>query len=147
MAEDYPRSFLELERRFSTESGCRAYLWALRWPRGIDCPRCGHREFWPMSNGRQSCKGCSHQLSVMAGTVFQDSKLPLTTWFRAMWHVASQKNGISALGLQRDLGLGSYKTAWSLLHKLRRAMVRPGRDRLTGVVEVDETYWGAERIR
>jgi transposase-like protein len=80
----------------------------------------------------------------MAGTVFQDSKLPLTTWFRAMWHVASQKNGISALGVQRDLGLGSYKTAWSLLHKLRRAMVRPGRDRLTGVVEVDETYWGAE---
>ena len=144
MAEDYPRSLLELERRFSTESGCRAYLWALRWPRGIDCPRCGHREFWPMSNGRQSCKGCSHQLSVMAGTVFQDSKLPLTTWFRAMWHVASQKNGISALGVQRDLGLGSYKTAWSLLHKLRRAMVRPGRDRLTGVVEVDETYWGAE---
>ena len=67
-----------------------------------------------MSNGWQSCKGCSHQLSVMAGTVFQDSKLPLTTWFRAMWHVASQKNGISALGVQRDLGLGSYKTAWSL---------------------------------
>jgi len=80
----------------------------------------------------------------MAGTVFQDSKLPLTVWFRAMWHVTSQKNGVSALGLQRVLGLGSYKTAWALLHKLRRAMVRPGRDRLGGLVEVDETYWGAD---
>lgn len=80
----------------------------------------------------------------MAGTVFQDSHLPLTTWFRAMWHVTSQKNGLSALGLQRVLGLGSYRTAWTMLHKLRRAMVRPGRERLQGAVEVDETYWGAE---
>jgi hypothetical protein len=76
----------------------------------------------------------------MAGTIFQDSKLPLTVWFRAIWHVTSQKNGVSALGLQRVLGLGSYKTAWAMLHKLRRAMVRPGRDRLRGVVEVDETH-------
>jgi transposase-like protein len=81
---------------------------------------------------------------VTAGTIFQDSHLPLTAWFRAMWQVASQKNGVSALGLQRVLGLGSYKTAWALLHKLRRAMVRPGRDRLRGVVEVDETYCGGE---
>jgi transposase-like protein len=80
----------------------------------------------------------------MAGTIFQDSKLPLTVWFRAMWQVASQKNGISAMGLQRVLGLGSYKTAWTLLPKLRLAMVRPGRERLSGTVEVDETYWGAE---
>jgi transposase-like protein len=83
-------------------------------------------------------------LSVTAGTIFQDTHLPLTTWFRAMWHVTSQKTGVSALGLQRVLGVGSYKTAWAMLHKLRRAMVRPGRDRLRGVVEVDETYWGAE---
>ena len=80
----------------------------------------------------------------MAGTIFQDSKLPLTIWFRAMWQVTSQKNGISALSLQRVLGLGSYKNAWTLLHKLRRAMVRPGRERLQGVVEVDEAYWGGE---
>jgi transposase-like protein len=83
-------------------------------------------------------------MSITAGTIFQDSHLPLTIWFRAMWQVTSQKNGISALGLQRVLGLGSYKTAWAMLHKLRRAMVRPGRERLHGVVEVDETYWGAE---
>jgi transposase-like protein len=88
------------------------------------------------------CKGCRLQVSVTGGTIFQDSHLPLTTWFRAMWHITSQKNGVSALGLQRTLGLGSYKTAWALLHKLRRAMVRPGRDRLRGRIEVDETYWG-----
>lgn len=81
---------------------------------------------------------------MLAGTVFQDSKLPLAVWFRARWQVASQKNGVSALGLQRALGLGNYKTAWALLHKLRRALVRPGRDRLSGMVEVDEAYWGAE---
>jgi transposase-like protein len=83
------------------------------------------------------------QVSVLAGTVFQDTHLPLTVWFRAMWNITSQKNGVSALGLQRALGLGSYKTAWLILHKLRQAMVRPGRERLRGVVEVDETYWGA----
>jgi transposase-like protein len=90
------------------------------------------------------CGACRYESSVTAGTIFQDSHLPLSTWFRAIWQVVSQKNGISALGLQRVLGLGSYKTAWAMLHKLRRAMIRPGRDRLGGVVEVDETYWGGE---
>ena len=85
------------------------------------------------------CSSCNCQTSVTAGTVFQDTRKPLATWFRAMWFVTSQKNGASALGLQRVLGLGSYRTAWSWLHKLRRAMVRSGRDRLTGWVEVDET--------
>ncbi len=97
-----------------------------------------------MCRGLWLCGGCRRQVSVTAGTVLQDRKLPLTRWFRAMWYVTSQKNGVSALGLQRGLGLGSYKTAWALLHKLRRAMVRPGRDRLAGTVEVDETYWGAD---
>jgi len=143
MMEDYPRTLMELERRFSDEAACRGYLFALRWPQGFVCPACGgrgsaiRRDLW-------RCEGCGRETSVMAGTVFQDTKLPLTIWFRAMWQVTSQKNGISALGLQRVLGLGSYKTAWALLHKLRRAMVRPGRERLGGVVEVDETYWGGE---
>jgi transposase-like protein len=144
MAEDYPRTLMELERRFGDDSCCRSYLFALRWPEGFVCPRCGGRAAWPMRRGLWLCGGCRHQASVSAGTIFQDSHLPLTTWFRAMWHVTSQKNGASALGLQRVLGLGSYKTAWAMLHKLRRAMVRPGRDRLTGVVEVDETYWGGK---
>ena len=88
------------------------------------------------------CQACGHQTSVTAGTIFQDTRKPLVDWFRAMYWLASQKNGASALGLQRVLGLGSYKTAWTWLHKFRRAMVRPGRDRLSGTVEVDETYWG-----
>jgi transposase-like protein len=142
MTEDYPRTLLELEQRFSAEQACREYLFALRWPEGFACPRCGNRKAWPMDRGLWLCQGCRHQVSITAGTVLQDSHLPLMTWFRAMWHVTSQKNGVSALGLQRVLGLGSYKTAWALLHKLRRAMVRPGRDRVGGVVEVDETYWG-----
>lgn len=143
MTEDYPRTLLELEQRFSDEAKWRGYLFALRWPQGFICPVCGagglaiRRDLW-------RCVQCGRETSVMAGTIFQDSKLPLAIWFRAMWQVASQKNGVSALGLQRVLGLGNYRTAWSLLHKLRRAMVRPGRDRLSGVVEVDEAYWGAE---
>jgi len=143
MKEDYPGTLLELERRFSDETACRSYLFALRWPQGFVCPACGgggraiRRDLW-------RCDACGRETSVMAGTIFQDSKLPLTIWFRAMWQVTSQKNGISALGLQRVLGLGSYKTVWALLHKLRRAMVRPGRERLHGVVEVDEAYWGGE---
>jgi transposase-like protein len=144
MIEDYPCTLLELEGRFVSEQACRQYLFALRWVEGFVCPRCGGKAAWPMSRGLWLYADCRHQASVTAGTVFQDSHLPLTTWFRAMWHVTSQKNGVSALGLQRALGLGSYKTAWAVLHKLRRAMVRPGRDRLHGTVEVDETYWGSE---
>ena len=144
MTEDYPRMLLELEQRFGDEAKCRDSLFALRWPQGFICPVCGaggvaiRRDLW-------RCGQCGRETSVMAGTIFQDRKLPLTIWFRAMWQVTSQKNGVSALGLQRVLGLGNYKTAWARLHKLRRAMVRPGRDRLSGVVEVDEAYWGAEQ--
>jgi ribosomal protein L37AE/L43A len=144
VAEDYPKTLMELERRFSTVEACQRYLFDLRWPDGFVCPRCASKTVWPMRRGLWLCGGCRYQVSVTAGTVFQDSHLPLTTWFRAMWYVTSQKNGVSALGLQRVLGLGSYKTAWAMLHKLRRAMVRPGRDRLKGIVEVDETYWGAK---
>jgi transposase-like protein len=142
--EDFPRSVLELEQRFATDQACRQYLFALRWPDGFVCPRCGGRQAWPMKRGLWLCSACRHQASVTAGTIFQDARLPLTLWFRAIWQVTSQKNGASALGLQRVLGLGSYTTAWAWMHKLRRAMVRPGRDRLAGVVEVDEAYWGAE---
>jgi transposase-like protein len=140
--EDYPRSLAEFEARFSTEAACQEYLMALRWPGGFRCPRCGSRRAWPTTGGRLECASCGHQTSVTAGTIFQDTRKPLTTWFRAMWWLTSQKTGVSALGMQRVLGLGSYKTAWTWLHKLRRAMVRPGRDRLKGRVEVDEAYVG-----
>ena len=141
--EDYPRALMEFERRFATEQACREYLFALRWPEGFVCPRCGGRQAWAARRGVWLCAQCRYEASPTAGTIFQDSHLPLTLWFRAIWYVTSQKNGASALGVQRVLGLGSYRTAWSLLHKLRRAMVRPGRDRLAGTVEIDETYWGA----
>lgn len=142
--EDYPQDLRELEARFSTEEACRAYLFQLRWPAGFECPRCGGRKAWPASELLWECAGCHRQTSVTAGTIFQDSRLPLTLWFRAVWWVTSQKNGVSAMGLQRVLGLKSYKTAWTMLHKLRHAMVRPGRDRLQGRVEVDEAFVGGE---
>lgn len=143
MSEDYPRTLQAFEKRFADEEACRQYLLAMRWPEGWSCPRCSHREAWSVRRRLWRCKACRHETSVVAGTIFQDSHLPLTSWFRAIWYVTNQKIGVSALGLQRILGLGSYKTAWTMLHKLRRAMVRPGRDRLHGVVEVDEAYWGA----
>ena len=142
--EDYPPNQREFDARFSTEEACRAYLTQLRWPNGFRCPKCGHAKSWRVRNGLFQCAECGRQSSVTAGTIFQDIRTPLPLWFRAMWYVVSQKTGTSALGLQRVFGLGSYETAWTWLHKLRRAMVRPGRDRLTGQVEVDETYLGAE---
>jgi transposase-like protein/ribosomal protein L37AE/L43A len=144
MPEDYPRTLSELEGRFSAESACRDYLSSLRWPDGFCCPHCGGAKAGMTSRGLWLCSGCRAHVSVLAGTAFQGTHLPLITWFRAMWQITSQKNGVSALGLQRVLGLGSYKTAWLMLHKLRQAMVRPGRERLCGVVEVDETYWGTK---
>jgi transposase-like protein len=140
--EDYPRDLVEFERRFASDRACRAYLAKLRWPEGFVCPRCGGRRAWPTDRGLLVCAACQYQASVTAGTIFQDTRKPLTLWFRVMWWVTTQKNGASALGMQRELGLKTYWTAWTWLHKLRRAMVRPGRERLSGRVEVDETYVG-----
>ncbi len=142
-AEDYPRTLIELERRFSTELECRRYLFALRWPKGFVCPKCGGGVAWEMGRGLWLCRACRHQASVTAGTIFHRSHLPLTLWFRLIWQVTSQKNGTSAMHIERVMGL-NYKTAWLVLHKLRRAMVRPGREKLRGRVEVDETYVGGE---
>ena len=100
---------------------------------------------WSMRNGLVLCGACRSHVSVMQGTIFQGSHLSLMTWFRAMWYICVQKNGASALGLQRALGLGSYRTAWLCIHKLRRAMVRPGREKLFGTIEVDETYVGGKK--
>ena len=142
MVEQYPGNLSEFEAWFDTEQACREYLFRLRWPEGFRCPRCECSHFWPVRSVLMQCQQCGHQTSVTAGTISQDTRKPLVDWFRAMYWLVSQKNGASALGLQRVLGLGSYKTAWTWLHKFRRAMVRPGRDRLTGRVEVNETYLG-----
>jgi transposase-like protein/Zn ribbon nucleic-acid-binding protein len=141
--EEYPRNEAEFDAMFPTDEACREYAFRLRWPAGYRCPKCQAERGWWLATGRFECAACGHQTSVTAGTIFQDTHYPLQRWFRAMWWITSQKTGASALGLQRVLGLGSYQTAWTWLHKLRRAMVRPGRDRLSGCVEVDETYWGA----
>jgi transposase-like protein len=143
--EDYPRTILEFEQLFATEEACRGYLVQLRWPEGFCCPRCGHRQAWATKRGLYRCRHCDYQVSVTAGTIFQDTRKPLRLWFRAIWHVTSQKIGVSALGLQRVLGLPRYETTWTWLQKLRVAMVRPGRDRLSGIIEVDETHIGGEK--
>lgn len=142
MDHDYPQNLLDFERRFRTEADCLAYLIKLRWPAGFICPGCAGNQAWQLRRARYKCQSCRRETSVLAGTLFQDSRKPLVFWFRALWYITNQKNGASALGLQRALSLGSYLTAWLWLHKMRRAMVRPGRDRLSGRVEVDETYVG-----
>ena len=142
---DYPQTVLEFNERFHDDAACRAYLESIRWPEGSRCPRCPQAKVWTMKAPFYRCASCAHDFTVTAGTLFADTHLPLRLWFQAMWYVVNQKNGASALGVQRVLGLGSYRTAWRWLHKLRRAMVRPGRDRLAGTVEVDELYVGGER--
>jgi len=142
---EYPHTVLELRDQFHDEAACREYLAKLRWPEGFVCPRCQGREAWVTGRALYHCRRCQYQASVTAGTLFADTNLPLRLWFEAMWHVTNRKYGASALGLQHILGLGSYHTAWNWLHKLRRAMVRPNRDRLAGVVEADEIYLGGPR--
>ena len=142
MPKKYPETLLEFERWFRTEDDCRDYVVKLRWPEGFQCSRCGHGQAWERGRRILRCGRCRKDTYVTAGTIFQDSHLPLRLWFRAIWWFTNQKGGVSALGLQRLLGLGSYRTAWVCLHKLRRAMVRPGRDLLSGTVEVDEVYVG-----
>lgn len=139
---DYPTTFQDLLAWFPDDAACLDYLAGLRWPEGFVCPGCEQREFWRTSTSLWMCQACGRRTSVTAGTIFHRTRTPLSTWFAAIWFVTSQKNGISAQGLQRVLGFKSYETAWAWMHKLRRAMVRPERDRLSGIVEVDETFVG-----
>ena len=138
---DFPRSLIEFQRRFPDEAACVAYLFTARWPQRFVCPGCGTGKAWQLQTKAWTweCAGCGRQTSVTAGTIMHHSKLPLTTWFWAAYLMATHSNGISALQLQRQLGLGSYKTAWLLCAKLRRSMVASGRSPLAGIVEVDET--------
>jgi len=143
--DSYPKTILEFEKCFSTEESCREYIYQLRWPEGFICPRCAQQKCWRMSDGLYRCCQCKYRVSITAGTIFENTRIPLRVWFRAIWQIVSQKHGMSALGLQQVLGLNRYETTWILLHKLRVAMVRPGRDRLEGPVQVDETYIGGKR--
>jgi transposase-like protein len=136
---------MEFQDAFPTDQACYEYLRLVKWTEGFVCPHCKQKEYWKMKNYSIRCKNCRRDISVTAGTIFQDLHTPLRLIFQAMWYVVCHKQGVSALGLQKILGLGSYETAWAWLHKLRRAMVRPGRDRLSGTVEVDEVLVGGSR--
>jgi len=140
----YPGSTGEFMAWFSTDADCLDYLEWLRWPGGFVCPECGHGRGWRLGDARLMCAACGSRTSVTAGTIFDRTRTPLTVWFTACWLFSIGKDGISALSLKRTLEIGSYQTAWAMLHRLRSVLVRPGRDRLSGVVEVDETYFGGE---
>jgi transposase-like protein len=132
----------EFQAWFRTDADCLDYLEWLRWPGGFLCPDCGHDGGWRLADGRFMCSQCGDRTSVTAGTIFDRTRTPLTVWFTACWLFATGKDGISALSLKRTLEIGSYQTVWAMLHRLRSVLVRPGRDRLAGKVEVDETYIG-----
>jgi hypothetical protein len=138
---DFPHSLIEFQSRFPDEAACAGYLFSARWPKGFVCPACGTGKAWPLQTKAWTweCAHCGKQTSVTAGTIMHHSKLPLTLWFWAAYLMATHSNGISALQLQRQLGLGSYKSAWLLCAKLRRSMVARDRSPLAGLVEIDET--------
>jgi transposase-like protein len=140
--KDYPRSYGEFLAWFPDDEACLDYLDWLRWPSGFSCPRCEGEAAWRLSDGRWWCAGCRRRRSVTAGTIYHRTQTPLTLWFASAWYMTSSKNGVSAKTLHRLLNFGSYQTAWAMLHRYRSAMVRPGRDRLCGDVEVDETMIG-----
>ena len=139
----FPTHLRQFQRQFATEAACQQYLAACRWPEGFRCPRCGHdRAYAMVKHRRWKCVTCRHQVSLTAGTVLHNTKTPLTHWFWAAYLMTTDTRGISALGLQRQLGLRRYETAWMMLHKLRRAMVNAAREPLHGEVEVDDTWIG-----
>ena len=141
---DYPRTYQEFRAWFPDDPTCVEYLGQLRWANGFWCPRCGCGHSWRTGRGLWMCADCGLKTSATAGTIFHRSHTPLSTWFAAIWFVTSQKNGVSAQGLQDALGFGSYETAWAWLHKLRRAMVRPERELLDGVIELDQSFLGGK---
>jgi len=140
----YPKNLSELRARFVTEESCRDYWEKLRWPEGYVCLKCGNKQAWKTQRGTAFCSKCRHQQSVTAGTLFQDSRIPLRIWVQAIWWFTGPKNGVRAQGVQRVLGMSGHEPAWLMLHKLRTAMIRPGRAQLTGAGEVDEAYLGGE---
>jgi len=141
---DYPRTLQEFDDWFSSETKCLEFIKRIRWKNGFKCQVCSNTKGWKLTTGLIRCKNCRIDISTLHGTLFHKTRKPLRVWFQAMWYVTSQKFGGSALGLKRILGLGSYQTAWTWLHKMRHAMVRPNREMLDGIVEIDETLIGGE---
>ena len=141
----FPKSLRQFQSEFATEEACQQYLAACRWPDGFVCPRCEHGRAYCMEKQRLwQCVACKHQVSLTSGTVLHKTRTPLTVWFWAAYLMTTDKRGVSAVLLQRQLGLSRYETAWMMLHKLRRAMVNAAREPLHGDVEVDETWIGGQ---
>lgn len=140
---DYPENWDQFIDWFHNDQLCRNYIYKIRWPNGFICPRCHVKETpYKLKNNTLKCAICRKETSITSGTIFNKTRTSLTDWFGAIWYITNQKNGVSALGVHRLLGFGSYQTSWTLLHKLRTAMVNPERDKLSGLVEVDETFIG-----
>lgn len=141
----YPLTQMEFEKMFSNEQQCLEYLIGLRWKDGYVCKDCGNNQYWLLSRKRIGCKKCKGQMSITQGTIFEQSNKPLSLWYRTIWLMVSQKSGVSAVSVQNIIGFGSYQTAWTWLHKLRKLTVSPDRDRLKGKVEIDETLLGGRK--
>src|SRR5687767_7628987 len=142
LLKDLPGDLPSFLKRFGTDAKCRAYLVRARWPVGFRCTGCGHDQAYSHKKRLiEECRACGKQHSLLAGTIFEQTKTSLARWFLAIYLVTASKGGISAMELQRQMGFGSYQTAWSWLHKIRKAMGRPERAR----VEADETYVGGPR--
>src|SRR3989344_5726089 len=141
----YPDNTIDFHDMFPSEDACIEYLIRLRWPNGFVCPYCNSAKAWEKSISTFRCASCGRDISVTSGTIFHRSHLSLRVWFQIIWDVVSQKHGVSALGLSHSLGFTSHKTITEALRKLRRAMVRPGRERLSGLVEADEIIVGGIR--
>ena len=141
---DFPDNMIEFEEKFSTEEACRNHLFKFKYPDGFKCPKCKFAKFWWTEKDLMHCAKCGHQTSLKKGTIMEGSKKPIKLWYRAIYLVSFQKIGISAKNLQRQLGFGSYQTAWSWLHKIRLCMRRAGREPLNSIVEVDESYYGGK---
>lgn len=141
----YPGRVADLRAWFPDDAACLDYLGWLRWPDGFRCPHCRSMQGWPLADGRYSCGGCKRRVSVTAGTIFHGTRTPLSVWFEAAWLMMSPKSGASAVDIQRTLGLGSYQTGWAMLHRYRSVMVVPGREMLSGTVEMDETFIGGPK--
>ena len=144
--EQYPKDFQEFFTQFKTDEDCWDYLFSLRWPEGFICSKCESKKYWLTGKDLIHCSLCGNQISITQGTIFHGTRKSLLLWFHVIWWVVAQKTGASAYNLADMMGFGSYETAWTWLHKLRRAMVRPERDKLLGVVEVDETFIGGKEI-
>jgi transposase-like protein len=144
--ESYPKDFQEFLAQFKSENDCWSYIFDVRWPDGFTCPKCKSHKYWLTEKKLIHCSSCGHQSSITGGTLFHGTRKPLLLWFHIMWWVVAQKTGASAYNLTDFMGFGSYETAWAWLHKLRRAMVRPERDKLSGEVEVDETFIGGREL-